>query len=53
MTDDAISLEHPDITYVRLTGYPKGMAVPTPSYPRGATVDDNAFPFEPDEREDD
>lgn len=48
--DDAISLEHPEITYVRLTGYPKGMAVPTPSYPRGATVDDNAFPFE---REDD
>ncbi|SER87933.1 hypothetical protein SAMN05518872_102466 [Psychrobacillus sp. OK032] len=49
-----MDIEHPDITHARLTGYPRDTAPQTAlAWSRNLVVDDNAFPYEPDEREDD
>lgn len=46
-------IEHPDITSAMRTGYPRGVTEQVFEYPRGATVDDNAFPFERGDDEND
>lgn len=47
-------VEHPDISHARLTGYPREQASQTAlPWSRNIRVDDNAFPYVPDEREDD
>jgi len=50
-----MDIEHPDISHVRMTGYPREQAPQTGVIPWGRNfiVDDNAFPYEPYEGEDD